>query len=176
MKLVSIVIVSIILVSAALARAAHAEPPSPTGALAWSIGGTLAGVGVTAGGIEAQSGEIFLGGELILAVGPSAGHFYAGETSHGLVVSGLRAGAIALFDYGVGASVGCGIDDHSTNDCADGPAVAAIAGLAAVAGLTIYDWIDAPRAAHRAAARASDLTIAPLADRRGAGLAIVGRF
>jgi hypothetical protein len=162
-------------VLAVSAATAHADTPSPGTALAWSIGGTLAGVGVTAAAVPLDSPEAFVGGEALLAFGPSAGHFYAGETGHGLIVSGLRAGSIVLFDYGLGSSLGCAID-RSENTCGDREAIAALVGLGGVVGLTAYDLIDAPRAARREAARAGGVTIAPMIDRHATGLALVGRF
>jgi hypothetical protein len=171
--------------SAAAEPAATAEAPEPSTALAWSVGGTLLGGAVLAGTLETHHLGPFLFGEAVFSLGPSAGHVYAGEIGHGAWVSALRVGAVALVDFGVGLSVSCGINGPGGNPTCenDVPTYLIVGGLATVAGLTIYDWIDAPRAARRARARAraggATVSVTPLVMSGPAhvtGLGLVGRF
>lgn len=78
---------------------AHARK-SPGGALALSLGSTAVpmAAGVAAGG---GGGWVFLGG---LVVGPSVGHFYAGQVGRGLGTVALRGAGTAVGLYSL---VGC---------------------------------------------------------------------
>ncbi|HET9707110.1 MAG TPA: hypothetical protein VFP39_02270 [Gemmatimonadales bacterium] len=74
---------------------------SPTTGLLLSLGSTTipAGVGI----LTSSTGGawMFLGG---IVVGPSVGHFYAGQVARGLGTAGLRAGIAAV---GISSLVGC---------------------------------------------------------------------
>jgi hypothetical protein len=151
-----------------------ASPKSPGTALAWAIGSTFAGWGITLGGLYGENVALFILGEAVSAFGPSAGHFYAGEVGHGLATSVIRGGALFAADVIVVLAFEDDFDQNSGEGFFLGS-------LAVAAGLGLYDWIDAPRAARRANERNGFvLGFAPMApDRDGhptLGFALVGKF
>ncbi len=109
-------------------------------------------------------------GMLVAGVGPSVGHFYAGEYGHGLIVSGVRvaAGTTAMM--------------LAVYDARGAAATAGFLGCIGVAlALDVYDLVDAPDAARRANAKARAATgptvgLVPMPLRAGAGAALVGAF
>lgn len=177
------------------ARGDDAPPPpprySPGLSLGLSIGTTVAGWGLFAGGIAldddgAGAISLMIGGQAVAAFGPSAGHVYVGEYRHALIASSVRAAALALIDVGILAASSCAIgggsgdgsDDQS--DCGNGGTAAVFIGLGVAAGLGLYDWVDAPRAARRASRRAATLQLAvvPLRvpNHQAVGLGLAGTF
>ncbi len=126
-----------------------------------AIGTTLAGFALTAAGAEHEEGGVVLGGMAMMLIGPSAGHFYAGENSHAVKMTLLRTGAalvlgiglvqytvvadcaVAVDQYGNGGSCGPSHDDRET-----GRKMAWVGGATLVAA-TLYDLWDAHNAAHR---------------------------
>ncbi len=119
-----------------------------------SLGTTAAGVGLVAAGIESQNSGTAMLGAIAILVGPSAGHIYAGEAGHALGMSLLRSAAVIAIVAGfidhTTAAVDCLdcsgqpiADDHRTGD-----RLMWGGGIALVA-LTVYDLVDAPRAARR---------------------------
>jgi hypothetical protein len=135
--------------------AAEADLRSPAVARTLAIGTTLLGYGIMASSWFADDADLSLGlilsGQAVTAVGPSVGHFYAGETTHGLVYSGIRAGALLVADIGVFVVLACDIGGGEGSNCssATGP-VLFFGGLAVAAGFGLYDWFDAGDAARRA--------------------------
>jgi hypothetical protein len=151
-----------------------ASPKSPGTALAWAIGTTVVGWGMAAGGIAAGSPGLFIVGEAVSAFGPSAGHFYAGEIGHGFATSVVRGGALLAADV----ILVLAFEDEFEDDSGEG---LFLGSLAVAAGLGLYDWIDAPRAARRANERNGfGLGFAPMApDRDGRpilGFTLVRKF
>ena len=152
----------------------NATRKSPGAATAWAIGTTFAGWGMAAGGIAAGNAGLFIVGEAVSAFGPSAGHFYAGESAHGLGMSVIRGVALGAADVIVVLAFEEDWDEGTGEGLFFGS-------LAVAAGLGLYDWIDAPGAARRANERNGfDLGFAPMAPGRDGrpalGLALVGKF
>jgi len=147
---------------------------SPGAALTWAIGTTFVGWGMAAGGIASGELGLFIVGEAVSAFGPSAGHFYAGEIGHGLATSVIRGGALFAADV----ILVLAFEDDWDQNSGEG---LFLGSLAVAAGLGLYDWIDAPRAARRTNERNGlILGFAPMApDREGhptLGFALVGKF
>ena len=138
------------------------EDKNPTTALSLSVLGTAAGLGIMVAGAETDSGGLALLGLATTLVGPSMGHFYAGEHGRGLAQTGVRAA-------GTGVTVGaafwllleCFPFPGTECEGGTGPAIAMASGLAVVAGSALYSIYDAPRAARRHNARARRLVLAP---------------
>src|SRR5437868_6408081 len=90
--------------SAQPAMTAPMEPPpvpaietkSESTATALAIGATLGGLALTYSGAKHGDGTVVLGGMAMMMIGPSAGHFYAGEIGHGAKMSLLRTGGLLL--------------------------------------------------------------------------------
>ncbi len=144
------------------------DAKSPGRALAYSIGGGLAGAAVGGGialAIADAAGEPVAWSTFLLfgGIGPSLGHVYAGEYVRAAVVSGLRIGVA-----GVGVYY---LDDDSK---------ITLFGVVGALALTTYDFIDAPRAARRANRRArgrvSSMALVPARIKDGTGLSLVGQF
>jgi hypothetical protein len=162
------------------------ELRSPQVATAGALLTTAAGWGLLFhGAFGGGSGAEVLAGLPMIVVGPSFGHFYAGEVKHGLVTSGLRTGAFVV--GGLGAIVflaahsfpGAVIvqQDHGR----DSGALAMVAGgLVMVGGISLYDLWDAHHAVERHNERAArpraSVVVAPLVSGRELGLALGGWF
>jgi hypothetical protein len=169
----------------ALAAAEPAATPdadkSPQTAFRLSLGATLAGAGLFAGGfglvacnfnnncsdtLGGLGGGMLLSGSLALSAGPSLGHFYAGDTARGLLFTGLRAGVLAgttVLELAHGFSC---IDDQGESDrCGKFAPPVVYAGSALFVGLGVLGALDAirapERAAKRKARRAARLSFAP---------------
>jgi hypothetical protein len=166
-----------------LAASAHADdaPPVPdersgTTALVLSGAGTALPVLLMATH-EVQPGSIrdgiFTVGTIGLVLGPSVGHWYAGEGfSLGL---GLRLAGVAVALVGVSAAKSS-CTDPPQNEC--GIAIGAYSVLAAgtlVGAGAIYDVATAPRAAHRYN-REHAITVTPMPLHAGYGVGLAGRF
>jgi len=171
------VIAAALLLSAATAAAqpAMTAPQEPTqapvpelksesNATLLAIGATLGGVALAAAGGQHGEGSVVFGGVALMLIGPSAGHFYAGENGHGAKMTLLRTGAALVLGVGVmeqtmaadcaapvdGGSGGCGTGDSRDN----GKKLMWIGG-ATLIGATLYDLWDAHNAADRANAKAA---------------------
>jgi len=165
---------------------AAVERRSPELATAGALLTTAAGWGLLFHGAFGGGGgaEVLAGLPMIL-VGPSVGHFYAGEVKHGLVTSGLRTGAFVV--GGLGAIVF--LAAHSfpgavlveQDQGRDAGALAVVAGgLVVVGGISLYDLWDAHHAVERHNERAvqarARFVVAPLVSGRELGLVLGGRF
>lgn len=174
--------VSVAAVAPARAGGARDRPDDKSGgtATALAIGGTLGGFGLMALGGQLESEPLAYAGLGVFVVGPAAGHFYAGEATHGLVTSGVRAAGIATFAVGFDMSF-CIFECEPTDERRTGEALAFV-GLGIYAAATLYDVIDAHQAAdranRRAAARAlpAPVVLATPDGHRVPGLALAGRF
>jgi hypothetical protein len=175
---------SLILVSLA-PRVAAASPErdqkSPALATTLAIAPVAIGMGLTIAGGLHDSPEAVGGGLAVLAVGPSAGHFYTGDLGRGLAASGVRTvgglaatlGAYLVLDNLCIDERSCDQDDLKGT----GGAALVIAGGVAVVGATVYDIIDAGRSARRHNARiAVTPTVLPGASGPQVGLAVGGAF
>ncbi|CAN5920224.1 hypothetical protein BH11MYX3_BH11MYX3_08330 [soil metagenome] len=153
-------------------RKAVPEVKSESTATLLAIGATVGGIVLTASGAERQNGNVMLGGIALSLIGPSVGHFYAGETAHGVKMSLLRGGAALVLGVGVLESAmiaDCaqGIDGSSEGGCSTGSSrtngerMIWIGGATLVVA-TVYDLWDAHNAAHRTNEKAARAwTIAP---------------
>jgi hypothetical protein len=137
------------------------EEVSPAAAFGLSLAGTAVGWGglLVAAEVDSQAlGWVAVGGIL---VGPSLGHFYAGEVGRGLGHTGIRLGAGAIFVVGAAITVSdCLFTEEGECDGSSGPLVM-LGGAALGAGSTIYSIVDAPRAATRANQMRRRLVITP---------------
>jgi hypothetical protein len=141
------------------------EVKSESNATLLAIGTTLGGLALAAAGVEHEEGAVVLGGMAMMLIGPSAGHFYAGENAHGVKMTLLRTGAALVLGAGL-------IETTLTADCAvaadengnggscgptredreNGRKMVWIGGGVLIAA-TLYDLWDAHDAAHRANVR-----------------------
>lgn len=155
---------------------------------------TLLSLGATTGGFlllasagkqQDGGGEMATLGVLALMIGPSAGHIYAGETGHAVGMSLVRGGAAIAFVAGIVKATTA----YSGSDCIDwcegsrdsdnGATLMWVGGLTFVAA-TVYDIIDAPRAAHRRNLKERQYSVAPMivgsATSRTPGIGFAGKF
>jgi hypothetical protein len=158
-------------------------PKSPATATAWAVGTTLAGAGLfLAGGAlvdhdEDAAGAAMATGLVVGAVGPSAGHLYAGEVGHALLSTTARAAGGVMMVTGVFMADPIDLCFGPADSCPEEEGddtgwLIAAAGVALVAGTTVYDLVDAPRAARRANRRAAArAVVVPTAVRAADGLA-----
>lgn len=117
-------------------------------------GATMIVIGANNGNSSLLGGGIALAG-FGLTLGPSMGHFYAGEVEHGGLMALARAGLI-LAGFGGVAFAGMvafvavfdGDEGDATGWIVLGFVAAAVCGLATI-GLGIADMIDAPAAVRR---------------------------
>lgn len=120
-------------------------------AMLWSLGTTLAGVVMIGAAFEEESGGLLLAGAGLTLVGPSAGHIYAGETSHAIKASLLRAGGVIVFTLGAieydESQYDC-YDYYACEESSEGEAAMWIGGLIVV-GSALYDFYDSSRAVRR---------------------------
>ncbi len=145
-----------------------------------AIGGTVAGFALMAAGGAQDSEAMGWIGLGVATVGPAAGHFYAGETGHGLVTTTIRAASIASFAVGFEMSFclfDCANRDVARRRTGD---MLAFGGLGLYAATTIYDLVDAHQAAQRANRRLAmaptpALLITPDGN-RAPGMVLAGRF
>ena len=165
------------------------EVLSPTVALLLPVTLTLVPVITGAALFAADDEDVRHAGFAVMnagiLLGPSAGHFYVGETRHGLITLGIRAalvgGSFAMYGAALSSR-----PDRPNNSFDDD--TSSILGMLAFTlaigafGVGIYDFIDAPRAANRANARTliSSVAVAPTVIRTGRenrlGLVIAARF
>jgi hypothetical protein len=146
------------------------EMKSGSTAAVLAVGTTLGGLAVMYAGAEQRDGAVVLGGMAMMMIGPSAGHFYAGETGHGVKMSLLRTGGLVLLGVGLVTSSSvtyCAATDVEAGSCSTrdshtrGELMMWIGG-ATIVGATLYDLWDARNAAHRANEKAvRSWTVAP---------------
>jgi hypothetical protein len=172
-------IVAALLVAAAssTARAETPAPKDPTTATLTSVGATLLPVVVGAAIVENQdtAGAVLISAGLIL--GPSAGHWYAGEGGWvGLSIRGAAVGAMVLV---ANDAAGCYIGDggEEGKNCKLAQTVFMV-GLGAFAGGVIYDWVTAGDSARRANTRTIAIAPTVISGPRsaGSGLAFAAKF
>lgn len=146
------------------------ETKSGSTATVLAIGTTLGGLALASAGAEHGDGTVVLGGIALMMIGPSAGHFYAGETGHGVKMSLLRTGGLVLLGVGLLTSstvAYCASAEGETGNCSTGDSHATgekmmWIGGATIVGATLYDLWDARDAAHRANEKAvRSWTVAP---------------
>lgn len=118
-------------------------------AMLWAIGTTVAGIALIGKAFDEESGGLLLLGGALTLIGPSAGHIYAGESSHAVKASLLRAGGVVIFALGAAEAEDsyCDYDCYGESDDS-GEAAMWIGGLIVV-GSTLYDFYDAGRAVSR---------------------------
>lgn len=152
-----------------------------------SLGTTAAGFALLAAAGKQENGGGGTGtlGVLALMIGPSAGHIYAGETGHAVGMSLVRGGAALAFIAGVIQAttvyaVDCvnpctGYTDNHDN----GATLMWVGGISFVAA-TVYDLIDAPRAARRRNTKTQQWQMSPMivgtANAKTPGMGFSGRF
>ncbi|MBA2538873.1 MAG: hypothetical protein H0V17_04495 [Deltaproteobacteria bacterium] len=132
-----------------------------------ALGTTAAGfVLMAAGGQSGGDGAITMG-LLTLLVGPSAGHIYAGESGHAVGMTLVRGAALVAFVAGVIKStmvygIDC-VDCESSNsgDRDNAGTLMWVGGLSFIAA-SVYDIIDAPRAARRRNAKERSYMVQPM--------------
>ena len=168
-------------------------PKSEDAALALSIAGTLAGPALMAAAEHMDNGTTKLSldsaGLLLSAIGPSAGHWYAGQASGGAIA--LRTTGILLMGTGIAMEILHGvslvssddngpqpIDNHT--DSTAGIALVAIGGAALVGG-TIYDLVTSRHAAREYNQHHHSVQFAPMMSRTttggmATGVALNGSF
>lgn len=136
-----------------------------------ALGTTAAGLALIGAGASSNHSEgVATLGLLALMVGPSAGHIYAGEASHAVGMSLVRAGAFITFV--VGAVKATSVYASDCFDCSGGGSswqkdhdagvrMMWVGGIAFVAS-AVYDFIDAPRAARRRNDKGRGFMVAPM--------------
>jgi hypothetical protein len=136
---------------------------SPGVALGLSLLGTAGGYAAIAAGSEnGNEGLVWLGLGGIL-VGPSLGHFYAGESGRAIGHSLIRLGAVGTMFAGAVITFADCWDDED-GDCGSVGPVIIVGGAVLGVGSTVYSIADAPAAArrHNQERRRFLLTPAPL--------------
>jgi hypothetical protein len=116
---------------------------SPEAARGWSLGSTLIPMasGAIAGraGSNGGAGVLIVGGSLL---GPSAGHFYAGQPARALAGVALRTALLGVF-------VAATCWDECSKQQNDAQEKLAVVFSAAILGSAVYDIVTAPRSARR---------------------------
>ena len=130
-------------------------PLSEGAAVAWSLGGTLApmGVGLVLGATAEDAGP---GVGLLLAgavVGPALGHLYAANLGHAAMGMAVRAAAGLMTFYGIR----CGFTEAA---CSEEPALAVV-GLGVGVVSMIYDIVTAPASVRRHNQRRVSVSVGP---------------
>ena len=166
--------------------AANARSPSPDTALHLALWTTIGGVAAGTAFAASGAGEGVLLGAVALIVAPSLGHFYAGETGHGvwmsvgrgalafLAVGSLAVGAFQCFDLGLG-------ERSEPCEPSSVPFVLAAVFATGAVGMAVYDIVDAPDAARRTQERSrkrtTNFSLAPaIHPGGGAGLVMATTF
>jgi hypothetical protein len=149
-------------------------PRDPATAGLLSGGITFAGGLVVAMAVDRDSAALGALGGTGLALGPSTGHWYAGEVVNpglGVRVGGLAVAALGatMIHDGRGADGAC-----DSTRCRVGTGLA-VAGPVLVAGGTLYEILTAPGAA-RAHNRRRALGVTPAALDDGFGFTVAGNF
>jgi hypothetical protein len=160
-------------------QTSNMDPKSPQEARRRALIGTAVGplllvaakVAASAGSIEASLG-LGLAGFGAIAAGPSAGHWYAGESNLGMIA--LRTVGVTT------AFVGLAMAHCGSGECDPVGSAVAFSGFAVVAGTTIYDVVTAGDAVRRYNRKSHSLSIAPTLLRNGTdsrvGFSLSGKF
>jgi hypothetical protein len=168
------------------------EAKSEGVATALSIGAITAGFAMIGSGAQNGRDGMITAGLLTMVIGPSAGHIYAGETGHAVKMSLLRGGGFVAFMIGAikattvyagsPAEPGC-IDcpTRSSHNDRDNAGLLMWGGGITFVAATVYDIIDASRAARRHNAKSTRmLMVAPSYAQTSSGpapgVALSGRF
>jgi hypothetical protein len=169
----NVMLVCLVLLSTSIAAAEpeRMEANNEDVAMSLAISTTVGGLGIVYAAARSSVPQLAAIGVIGMLVGPSAGHFYAGEWGHALAMTGVRSAAAIATTIGV---------IESTTSVADGPQPnhsraldLVVVGGAAYLIATVYDIVDSRTAARRANA----LTIAPMVGQgTGTGLVVAGRF
>lgn len=129
-----------------------------------AIGTTIGGFALSYAGARNGSDDVIAGGALMMLVGPSVGHFYAGETGHGVKMSLLRTGGALVLGIGLVAGMntasgaacdGCEVQPHDHDDDNNTAKRMVWLGAGTLVVATLYDFWDAHRAAGRANEKAA---------------------
>lgn len=156
---------------------------SEAAATALAVGLTTAGAALTYGAIRQDSSALAIAGVATVMLGPSGGHFYAGEYNRAVGTSLVRAGGLALVGLGLRAKH----QYEATAGACMGPCPETtegrglmVLGVGVIAVVSVYDIYDAHRAARRVNESARSVTVAPtLLGSAGAtvpGLVVGGSF
>ena len=170
----TMIVVAVLLAS----TTAHADGrKSAAVAEGLSVGGTLGGAALTLAGIEADSGPLTLTGVGLLIVGPGAGHLYAGDADHSLLTSLIRLAGVGVIGYGLTKLSPLQCEDFCEDDQGDDTqaGLLMVGGAVTFLGATVWDVVDAPRAAHRHNLSLTP-TVLPATDGRAPGLTLAGSF
>lgn len=173
------------------APAIEGRTKSESTATMLSLGTTAAGFALVAaaGKGDEGSGGLATLGVLAILIGPSAGHIYSGETGHAVGMSLLRGGSAIAFLVGVIKATMTYSPAESSSDCIDwcggssdhddGKTLMWVGGLTWVAA-TVYDIIDAPRAARRRNTKERAYQVQPMfvgtANNKAPGIGFSGKF
>ena len=158
------------------------DQKSPAAARTWALTGTLLGAGLLTAGLVEDQGELALAGLIGITIGPSFGHFYAGDNGRAWGQIGLRVGAVGiLFAGAISAIFDCDLFGASECEPSVTTNVLLGGGLLLAGGSAVYSVYDAPRAARRHNARQRRLMLVPAPitgpDRTsGLGLQLGGSF
>lgn len=158
------------------------DDKNPDTALGVSLLGTAAGVGLMMAGAKSDTTTLGLVGLATVVVGPSFGHFYAGEAGRGLTQSAVRAGSFGVMLVGgIWLLADCLSLSGEPCDAGPGPALLMAAGLVVGTSSAAYSIYDAPRSARRRNVEARRLVLAPAPmagpdHSSGFGLHLGGRF
>jgi hypothetical protein len=174
--------VTLAILLAAIPARADDEPRSSSTATWLSAGVTFGGAVVAVGSFATERPELVepgVFGLLGFIVGPSVGHWYAGNFHDGpggwMRYGGLALAGVGLFIASRECDALAGDDGNCRwREMPIGMTVIGVAGASYVAGM-IWDIATAGDEA-RGYNRARGLTVAPLATPGASGLAISGRF
>ncbi len=171
----SILVAAALTLLASNARAEGTPEKSPTTATVVSVGATVAPILVGAASGDASSAVLLMGGGLLL--GPSAGHWYAGEAGwRGLAIrsAGFATMALVIDDVG-GCLIGDGGEEGKNCDRAN---TAFMVGAGMTIAGVLYDIGTAGSAARRHNTRTVQIAPTMVSGTRstGAGLGISGAF
>src|SRR5690606_11554348 len=135
---------------------------NPATASGLAVLGATAGIGMMAMGVGSDSPVLAYTGLAAAGVGPSLGHFYAGESGRALTHSAARVGSVGVILAG-GLWLFSECFSFSSAPCDPSPGPPLMIGAGVVAGISsaVYSIYDAPRAARRQNTRARRLVITP---------------
>lgn len=163
------------------------DEKDPGVAVSGSLLVTAAGIGTMVVGLGTDNGALGLAGFTATLLGPSFGHFYAGEYGRGLAHSGLRLGATVMTVAGAAWTgsllLGCAFGDDSDCGGSVGAPLLLVGGVVLGGASIVHSIQDGPRAVRRynerARARQLRITPAPIVGpdhSAGLGLQLGGRF
>src|ERR1043165_4558904 len=101
---VAVVVIALMLAPKIAAADGTVESPATESsegvATAWAAGATAFGLAFLATGAKDDSVSLIIAGTLFSGIGPSAGHLYAGDSSHTSRISLARTAALILVALG----------------------------------------------------------------------------